>query len=1081
MAGNAPTHVRYSRCRRLIRLLFLLLIGTAHAQQYPFIRISAPDAPKGAGNLFEDSDGGLWIVGAESGEGLSYFDGTRFFSPLKNSFPKFQGSGIAEDSETGIWIASSAGLFRYYQGQLQKVLDGAFDVGITKVAPNLFLTVVRAGGGDSGGTGRLIRVSKIAGQWKTDTLLETFPLVKLQPDQSGSVLFACDKGYCEVASDDIARWQPGGTVAMRRYAALTRTDYSKDGSLVWRDRFNCVWMRSSLDVSYQCPGDKQPEVMPASIASLGISIILETSDGSVVLLSFNKLAIGRPGHFRVVTPANGYPSAASALVAKDGAIWLSNANGLYVFPTRLAMEFWSERDGLLGNTWSILPLKKETLAASGDTIEVLEKDRSRWRLWLPLRDASSLEEGPDSTILAASQTEGLWQVSAQGKVLRKSAPTEIMATVEDGDRRFWASGAGIYQVNFVNQGLDLQPQTLPVPGARIQSLRFDGSGGLWACGDSGLLHKEESNWRLFSTKDGLKDTSCRNFAVDQQQDIWYSYSSFRIPGLTLIRNPAGSHPSFQFIEGGNLAGRGYGNFFESDRRGWLWRGTPDGVYVADPKEAEEGNWLRLDRSDGLPAIDANQRSFREDRDGSVWFGADNSVIHLFPPDDLVHPRYSPSVFISAFSWNGGAPVLAANVKEFRSGSDLVAHVGSLQTDRRNALHLRYRLLPDQTAWHASPNLDLHLGKLHWGAHTLQVQAALGTGPWSEASVAQLRVLKPFWLSWPALIGFTAMGSVATSVAARWRRKQAQRAKKVFPEIAEWRLAVLSPEIQSLEGGVLDSRFEVGKILGRGGFATVAEGKDLKKDARRCAVKIFHQKFADKDWLTKRFRHEVLALEQIRHPNVVSIYGHGMTPEGALYLVMEFIEGQTMRSLLEAGMIPRGKAASYLRQTGSALHAIHAHSICHRDLKPENLMIRDVASPGQEIALIDFSIAIVKDPDETLHGLSRAAGTIYYMAPEQAIGYADATSDIYSLAKIVIEMLTGQRLSALLPNASIDLPERVAELLSETPSGLSAFSIELIAQALEYHPRRRPSDAREFANRIAGDLERGGKDLEARSK
>jgi hypothetical protein len=95
MACNAPTHIRYSRCRRLIRLLFLLLIGTAHAQQYPFIRMSAPDAPKGAGCLFEDSDGGLWIVGVESGEGLSYFDGTRFFWPLKDRYSKLQGTGMA--------------------------------------------------------------------------------------------------------------------------------------------------------------------------------------------------------------------------------------------------------------------------------------------------------------------------------------------------------------------------------------------------------------------------------------------------------------------------------------------------------------------------------------------------------------------------------------------------------------------------------------------------------------------------------------------------------------------------------------------------------------------------------------------------------------------------------------------------------------------------------------------------------------------------------------------------------------------------------------------------------------------------
>jgi serine/threonine protein kinase len=166
----------------------------------------------------------------------------------------------------------------------------------------------------------------------------------------------------------------------------------------------------------------------------------------------------------------------------------------------------------------------------------------------------------------------------------------------------------------------------------------------------------------------------------------------------------------------------------------------------------------------------------------------------------------------------------------------------------------------------------------------------------------------------------------------------------------------------------------------------------------------------------------------------------------------------------------GEVGSYLRQTGSALAEIHAHGICHRDLKPENLMIRSVAAPGQEVVLIDFSIAIVKDPDETLHGLSRAAGTLYYMAPEQAIGYADASSDIYSLAKVVIEMLTGQRLSALLPDASMDLPARVRELLAQASFALSAASIDLIGAALEFDPFRRPKSAMEFAVTVARDLE-----------
>jgi len=133
------------------------------------------------------------------------------------------------------------------------------------------------------------------------------------------------------------------------------------------------------------------------------------------------------------------------------------------------------------------------------------------------------------------------------------------------------------------------------------------------------------------------------------------------------------------------------------------------------------------------------------------------------------------------------------------------------------------------------------------------------------------------------------------------------------------------------------------------------------------------------------------------------------------------------------------------------------------------MIRHAAVAGQELVLIDFSIAIVQDPDQTLHGLSRAAGTLYYMAPEQSIGFADSSTDIYSLTKIVIEMLTGKRLSELLPDASMDLPERVSELLGGLQVNLSTASIELMSAALEFDPSRRPKSASEFATQIAVDL------------
>ncbi len=209
-----------------------------------------------------------------------------------------------------------------------------------------------------------------------------------------------------------------------------------------------------------------------------------------------------------------------------------------------------------------------------------------------------------------------------------------------------------------------------------------------------------------------------------------------------------------------------------------------------------------------------------------------------------------------------------------------------------------------------------------------------------------------------------------------------------------------------------------------------------------------------------------ALEQIRHPNVVGIYGHGVTPGGLPYLVMEFVEGRTLRDVLEDGPLSPATAAMLLRQIGSALAEIHSRGILHRDVTPDNLMIRG----GCELVLIDFSIAIVKTPDEALHGKSRAAGTFAYMAPEQVMGGGLPASDIYSLARIVIEMLTGQRVADLPPGPATNLPVRVRELLSAVALAISQRSIDLLASALEYNPPLRPQSIQDFVPPLAEDLE-----------
>ena len=1017
----------------LIQALFSVI---ALGQQIPFISVSGPNAPQGASWLLEDHvRGGLWLGGmVEGSEGLTYFDGSRFVSPLNSPFPKVViFGGMAEDSEGGIWLATSAGVYRVFQGRLELISEGVPGNGIAQAAPDLFLvTVIRPGASHA----ELLRVAKTQGRWKSETIMQSASPFRLQPDHNGSLLYKCPGGYCEFRGADVANWQPGTQLPVVRHAAPHPAG-SQSNDEVLRDRFGCVWLASTVDVKYQCPGDTSADASEEQrIAGTGSGSISELKDGSIVIPSFGKLVIGRPEHFRVITALNGYPGAMNTVLTNDGSLWFSNGNGLFVFPSRRHAEFWTERDGLDGNTWSIVRTPRKTLAVAGDRLRVLDSDRSRWS---PLgsvgQHVDRLFAGFDGAIFASGLTGGTFQISAGGTVIRE-----------------------VDSSHAATQQLDAQS---------------DKPGNLFTCSDEGLFRKTAAGWRPIDTNDGeLKQSfdSCR-FAIDDKQDIWFGMT--RPDGRStfiLLEKPTAAHPQVRHFASSDEIGNTTVRFLGVDSRGWIWRGSPVGVYVADAEQARRGQWLYLNGQDGIAGTDANRRSFFSDPDGSVWFGLDNSINHLYPPADLLHPQDSPVVFVSGYSLNGGEMQMADLVMGIKNGTSVTAHIGSLQFDRRHSLRVRYRLLPEQTSWTSQRALDLRLGEPSWGEHTLEVQAQLYMGPWSTTVSRSFTVLKPFWFQWPALLGFGLAGGCAAAGSYGWRRTRQRRDETALPSLADWRLAVLTPEMGGLEGAVLDSRFEVLRVLARGGFATVFEGRDLLTQ-QPCAVKIFRHELTEKSWMARRFQQEVSALQQIHHPNVVGIYGHGDAPNGAPYLAMELIVGKTLRELLSETKLTRAQVASYLRQTGSALAAIHARQICHRDLKPENLMIRHQAVEKEaDLVLIDFSIAIVQDPDETLHGISRAAGTLQYMAPEQAVGYADSSSDIYSLAKILLEMLTGERLSALLPDASLDLPAQVRDFLTQTPHGVSPPSIELIAQALEFDPARRPKNALDLTSRISQDLE-----------
>jgi serine/threonine-protein kinase len=211
------------------------------------------------------------------------------------------------------------------------------------------------------------------------------------------------------------------------------------------------------------------------------------------------------------------------------------------------------------------------------------------------------------------------------------------------------------------------------------------------------------------------------------------------------------------------------------------------------------------------------------------------------------------------------------------------------------------------------------------------------------------------------------------------------------------------EVDPLVGRVLDGRYEIVRKLARGGMATVYLGTDLRL-TRTVAVKIMHESLGGDAEFVARFDREARAAARLVHPGVVSVFDQGMD-QGRPYIVMEYVEGRTLRQVVirEAPM-PPARALDLLIPVVSAVAAAHEDGIVHRDLKPENVMV----SVRNQTKVADFGLARAV----TAHTTSSAGtviGTVSYLAPELVTsGKGDTRADVYALAVMLYEMLTGSK-------------------------------------------------------------------------
>lgn len=277
----------------------------------------------------------------------------------------------------------------------------------------------------------------------------------------------------------------------------------------------------------------------------------------------------------------------------------------------------------------------------------------------------------------------------------------------------------------------------------------------------------------------------------------------------------------------------------------------------------------------------------------------------------------------------------------------------------------------------------------------------------------------------------------------------------------------------LPGSTLDNRYFIEKELGRGGVGAVYLARDRKLHDKAVVIKVLLDKSFQNSWVVQKFQQEREALARVDHPGVVGILDTGELPDGKPYLVMQFIDGTTLRSQIKPEGIPLDRAAELIRQIGRALSAAHDRGIFHRDLKPENIMPQALGAGEEQVKIIDFGIAKLKDSiiaPSTITGAT--AGTVSYMAPEQLSGRpTSAATDIFAMGAIAYELVTGRK--PFNPETGFELLEMQRAGARVKPSDLrpsiSEEASRIILRALSFDPQQRYQSAREFGDALSRAL------------
>lgn len=282
------------------------------------------------------------------------------------------------------------------------------------------------------------------------------------------------------------------------------------------------------------------------------------------------------------------------------------------------------------------------------------------------------------------------------------------------------------------------------------------------------------------------------------------------------------------------------------------------------------------------------------------------------------------------------------------------------------------------------------------------------------------------------------------------------------------------------GRVLAGRYQINGFIGEGGMSRVWRALD-QNTGKNVAVKVLREEYSEDESFIRRFDREAQAASRMSHPNIVNLLDVGVEEDGTRYLVMEYVQGKTLKRFIqESGALRPEIAAQIIIRVLAALQHAHQNGVVHRDIKPQNILIDKEGT----VKVADFGIARMANAQTVNQTDESVMGSVYYFSPEQARGAAvDARSDIYSVGVVFYEMLTGK-----VPFTG-DSPVAIAMQHLQTapippaevnPSVSSALDF-VVLHAMEKKPRRRYQSAEEMLRDVRLAMEHPDTILAAREE